>query len=587
MPGFMSGFGDAFSKTFAQARQNSAEAKRDKIRQQYQKDLVDYEKNIKEKQQDAANERRMKGLADVYLPNQQGAWQYLYDNFRDLDDGHLKEILENNTITVSKGVAAPSGPSSKADAEGATDMTKSAQTSVNTQMVEAGMPTQDKGGLFDNDTWGAKAKGKRESEFTQRLATVKAESANDIKETAVEGHESPLSSNPDYKVTIKPKTNNTFEKYGAPKNLMEASHAKARAAASGDRIAMRIADEAYDRAYAIEKLESSLRKNENGVTEPPMAAIMNPDGTFSGKFAKNKIDGQWVDDDGNPVQDVKEYDSGAQKETEEILKNSDKEVDEYNGKAISYADTARTVSSAAQLVYSDPSVMTWTGTLSETFSDLNKNIQDLKKLFDSSVDSLPDNYMEETLKLEDKLTDALGAGVMDAMDQKAINKKLFEVYATKIAYADLAQKGQTGTGVNKQEFEIAKKEAMGNGNVIAWKQNMDFILQNGKDNLKLKAATINNSGRMRLFENNRGYKNPVQPAEDIDAILSRDGKYLDADKKYKSLDFNRPQPINPQQTPAQAQPGQSNTGNYTPTGRVDSRGVPIYLDENGNEGTLE
>lgn len=563
MAGFMSGFGSAFADSFTKARQSSREheqlKQRDKIRMDFEKSQTEIEWKRKTDAKDAAEVRRANAFIESNnLPKETFGTIY---GWREMSDAQIQQAIENNEFTVEKGSIAKS---TAPDVEGATDLSQSANSSVETQMAENGMTAPKKGGLFDQDTWGAKATAGRTTEMQERVDRLNVKPASTVKDSMVEKQESPVAGSEDYKVVIKPKTNNMFEKYGTAKNLVEADQNRLRARQSGNPEAMRIAEESFNSVYAMEKIQSSLRRKENGVTDPPMAAIMNPDGTFSGQYSTRKADdGTWLDSNGQPVQNIKEVDNSAIEEMREINKAVSKDVDDYNGKILSLADTYRTAKAGADIIKrTNGSVLTWKGTVSEGLSDFIKNVDDIIDFTkgDNGDNIVDDSEIQNLLSAEDDLmTNLKSNSIVEASDKLAIDRKLFEIYMTKVAYARLRMEDQTGKGVNKEELQNAVKESFAGGNKIAWKTQMDFLLKNAEDNIKLHANQINNSSPMRTFSSTRGYDAPVKPAEDIESQFARDPKLIDDRNQYREIQFGNdprdiPQPGAPTPETPEANP---------------------------------
>lgn len=546
MAGFMSGFGSAFADSFTKARQSSREheqlKQRDKIRMDFEKSQTEIEWKRKTDAKDAAEVRRANAFIESNsLPKE--AFGTIY-GWREMSDAQIQQAIENNEFTVEKGSIAKS---TAPDVEGATDLSQSANSSVETQMAENGMTAPKKGGLFDQDTWGAKATAGRTTEMQERVDRLNVKPASTVKDSMVEKQESPVAGSEDYKVVIKPKTNNMFEKFGTAKNLIEADQNRLRARQSGNPEAMRIAEESFNSVYAMEKIQSSLRRKENGVGDPPMAAIMNPDGTFSDQYSTRKADdGTWLDSNGQPVQTVKEVDDSAIEEMKDINKAVAKDVDDYNGKVLSLADMYRTGKSSADILKRTPGVLTWDGAVSEALSDFIKNVDGIIDFTkgDNGDNLVDDSEIKNLLDAEnDLMTNLKSSSIVEASDKKAIDRKLFEINMTKIAYARLRLQDQTGKGVNKEELQQAVRESFAGGNETAWKVQMDALLKDAEDNIKLHGNQINNSGPMRTFRSTRGYDAPVKPAEDIESQFSRDLKLIDDRKAYRELKFDDPRDI--------------------------------------------
>lgn len=577
--GFMAGFGSAFADSFNQQQKISGDLKSDKIRLDYQ-DALSRRKTIDE--QDKKNKEAW-GLAKQIARVTDQPDEAIPVAFEMLKNGAdqsevWKHFQNNKAVVKNAGASDGSTPADPRD-----DLTSGAQSAVDSNMAASGMKqAAPGGGLFGKtpqaiedpnnpnlspspdvqrpsvdvgntaSSAGApvgtgrageirKGKDGKNYQYAETTGMAGANGSgsgwietNQTAQTPVEGE--PVVGNSDVQISWEPKAKAAdFSKINS---VPEAQNALDDAIRSGNEADIKDAKTRLNNQMEKKAWEARQVGIANGTySEPNSGVVHGPDNSWT-TVTKDTVNGQdvWTDGSGKQVDPAQVSIDGPDvtRDIDEMAKQLDKPLQDYNANVATYKDTLKSGSDMVRLVTKYPKAVDLSGRAIETidrYMTAGANIKDL---------ILPKIVTDPNGNQTVAVTDAAIAGVnqaeaeletalkrpLDALHQNAIAAALIDVKATKLAYAMAKQvSGQTGRSIAVQEFQAFKNNIMGNGKPSVIAATVKGMVADQKSALKASQGDINtNSVWQKKFAlQHKGRPSPFQPAEDIDSIVGKDG----------------------------------------------------------------
>ena len=542
MAGFMAGFGSAFSDSFNATRKREADDKSDLFKMQY----TDYiSKRDERTKQDAINAKNVKAAKEMVRMTGQpdDAWGAVYSQLSaDIPAATIMKQLEENQATVEPVTNVTSPGDNGAPADPRDDLTQGASSAVDSQMKSSGMATPPGGGIFSRigaalggNTQEAPETQDRSSRFDQgldRVAEASGTTTDDVKNTLNSPAEgTPVPGADDFKVTWAPKASaGTAPDLGKVTSEEEAQTAIDWYTSKGMTKEAEIARTMLNNQMKITDSKLRLKAIAEGtMPEINTGAIRGPDNTVT-NVRKSVINGEeiWTDGLGNQVDAAKvEEDTPAMlRDIDEMTKAQAQPTQDYYVAADTFKQTARTGTALVQILKKYPQAEGMTNNLSQVFDFYKRGAQNILSILNPTTDEdgnllISGASMSKAESIEKDLEKKL-AGPLDANTRVAIASALVDIKTTKLAYAAAAQQGQTGKGVNQQEFENFRK-SFSSGGPKAIMLSVNETLQDMQERLKDQANNINkNSIYMRKFEQIYGRPSPFQPVEDPDKLMESD-----------------------------------------------------------------
>jgi len=217
-------------------------------------------------------------------------------------------------------------------------------------------------------------------------------------------------------------------------------------------------------------------------------------------------------------------------------------------KVVKYNQSKEVIQEIHEILDVDPDVAGWGGTLSATTSNLVKNAAGLLESTGMIIDAVErgeEDYYNGVQTLEQAANDIRNLIPQGSPTEKqALNQALFEINKRRLAYLMAAQEGQTGIGLAQKEFEQFYKNIGNTASSV--KQNTQSWLTRTERGLVKEVDAINNNSKSRRFFETYGYKpsdlvefdsnereiqtnkNPTQPAKDLQRMPSGSEKEQDA-----------------------------------------------------------
>ncbi len=533
--GFMSGFGSAFSRSFENARERSANRADDMFKMKYADLISRRDIREKEKKADAAYVAKAKEAVKMYgLPDE--LWGEAYNKYRTgFDDKAVEEWATTNEFTVGETAAGVTDGSGAASAD--QDMTQAADSAVASQMKESGMEAPAPGGgLFGDIKAGSKSGAglqlggfdygaSQEEKMMGQLGEASNMSPEQVKNTLESAPEPTVV--PDVSFTTKPK--------GKPIDFSDATSTNTamnilqRAEETGNPELIRQAQEHVDAQLSIDALEAQAKADAEGLGyRPELGAYKTGPNQWS-LLRPGKEKGTWVDAKTNqPVTPEKVFSKNEMDLLGKIGQDNAKPRQEYNEKSTKFISSVREIKNMEATVNSDPRVLGAAGWAAKKGTELARNASGLISLVTQKAKSgeLPTVGEVGTL---DKQAQQLQAeldsmGVPKSKTEEimhlATKRTLLEIQAVKFAYANAASLGQQGAGVAAKEFDRFYEKALVN-DPVAWKKGMQDYIVNEHATLKQIGTQINTSSTgMDEFEARTGVPAPLGKATDIDEQLA-------------------------------------------------------------------
>lgn len=575
MAGFMSGFGSAFADSFNATRKREADRKDDMFQLQYRDLISKRDARTKVDQENAKNVKAAKAM--VKLSGQPDeAWTEVYNlKSAGVSDAEIMKQLEANQAVISPNTTASTDTSGPADPRD--DLTTAANNSVDSQMKASGMEPPKSGGIFGriadaigidrNQDPNRAADGPETSPYdqTDRVAEASGMTPEEVRNTQnadVSG--TPIPGLDDNKITWTPKASSgTAPDLGRINSEEEAQGAIDWYASRGMEKEAELARTMLDNQMKI--TESKIRADaiaKGTMPDITGGAIKNEDGTWT-NVRKTNVNGDtiWTDGLGNQVDAGKvDQDTPAMmRDIDEMTKALDKPTQEYYTAANTLKTTAKAGTGLINIVEQYPEAVGLTNNLVQVFDKYKRGAQNIMSILNPTVDPetglmvVSSSAFAKADSMEKDLENQL-SGPLGRAKKVAIAAALVDIKTTKLAYAAAAQQGQTGKGVNQQEFEKFYSNIQAGGNPDAMRLGIAEILDEQRDNLSSLSNDLNkNSIYMRKFQQVYGRPSPFQPVEGPDELLKNDPELQKTFERFQGDTKNSPlnqakQPQTPEST---------------------------------------
>lgn len=573
MPGFMSGFGQAFAQSFNQARQNSAAAERDDVRMAFESKMQNRKFGYESAQEDRKQIGRAKSFA-LATQGSEDAWKEFY-NIRYLSDEQLTKWGKENQIKIMKDTTGINPPKNVSD--DGVDLTEKADSSVETQMAENGMPINKRGGLFDRESWGAQAKANREARINKKVDQILGP---DESVSVSEANEKELEGVPGYKVSITPRESpiDVDEMYKANTSIEAGNwvlRAEDYAEKTGDFGPLEKAKEMYTSVVMHEEIASDRKGKEAGFGPPTSAAIVTPDGktVFTHEKGPN---GEWLIN-GQPVPkgtQVIPVDKDAKAQMADIIKATRPEVIKHQEQVEAYNGLLNDGNAIVNYLKMAPNAMTAGGKYASWAKEFTSNLDGTLQIFTDRPDAVDRNTLKTFVDEIGKVEDSLKTGQWEEVKKNAVVHRLIEARQTLMAYS-LAKASGAGSGNNlsNKDIENFKGIVSGHGDKHVWLQTYQDLLTKAEQGINVSAESLNNGPDNAAFKNIRGYDLPIKLADD--AVTAR-AKNKDSEN-YRTTVMNAKFDDLPIEQPTELQPQKpAPPPNFTPAGRGEN-GEYLYL----------
>lgn len=313
--------------------------------------------------------------------------------------------------------------------------------------------------------------------------------------------------------------------------------------------------------------------------QSPFVVTTNPE---TGKLelvpGRQLDDGTIVDQQGNLLPDARPQSVQEVQAIQELHKNTSKEVNEYNEKAIQFADAYRLTKEMEVIANNDEGVLGWEGAIAQGADSIVRNSMNTVNLIRNELQNNKNtqgDFAGYIANVESDIEKSLADPqiLSDNLQVLALKSALFDAKAIRMAFLKAASMGQSGRDVSNQDFNRYYTEIKTGGNPGAFRQNNAEWLSAYKSNLDNKAKALNEyNSFVTGFEQAYGYK---------------PGPLARKPEDYLQGEYNVPtiQDTDIKQSPdaksSQIPPG------YNPVGKDPRTGVIIYEDADGNRGTFD
>lgn len=541
----MAGFGAGFTRSFEQTRDQQAQKESDMFKLKYADYISQRDKREQLKREDAKNVKLAKSIVGLMPDQPQEAWTYAADLLRNgmSQEQVMKQFRENQAIVAPKANEQV-GTAGNNPADPREDLTQSASNSVNAQMTASGMQKPQGDGIFGNIQQILKGPD-MEAKVNRRIAETAGISEQELNNTLTDTNYNPepLAGSDDYQITWKPKGEPVD--IGKITSLGEAMGYKNKIDMNPNSTPeeRQQAENIYNNFLNQKHDEIKATGEANGTNPGPSRAVMkDANGKPTRNFAYRRIDGlgneSWQDGEGRPVDPAQiiPYNRAMEEQIDKSGPTISKLTEEYNTGVSNLQQMARTSTEMVALATQMPEATSISGDIAQRVDTIVRGVkgigtivtgQDLFAKYGGKLRPEDAVSWKKELGINISKLDAAEREV-DTLLQRtgdtALVATLMDIKATKLAYMYAATQGQTGRGVNQEEFNNFKAAAIAGGNPKAIKAAANSFIRDQYKTLKDKEAQINlDSESIVRFESEfGGMPFPYQPATRIDDILSRD-----------------------------------------------------------------
>lgn len=536
--GFMSGFGNAFSRAWEAEGDRIERRKADTFQYMY-KEYLDRRKKIEE--EDALNKKNIqkaKSYAATYTQNE-GNWPAIYQMLAaGRDDSEIIDTLKTKDLEITTSPTEDgSGPAAPNQ-----DLTGQASSRMEAQMSQSGMqPPQ--GGVFGQlgEVFNPAARMRRDQEQAMgRISEVTGQSPDQIKKT-LEGGTTPeqIPGMEGFKVSWKdkPKIHEAPDPWKVT-SVEEAIMYQEWAALKGTPEDQALANRLYEKLMAQDLIKMKRKSELEGTAFKPRGAVLRDENGNFVRSLRNAYDAKgeeyWLDPvTGREAEGiVVPYDKELQKDLDEKASKLAKPVEEYNLSVSNFKQSLRTGTDIITLANNTPAATDWSGQLASVVSRVNRNAVNIVKLLTDKemnendgiiTNNATPQRIEALAKVEQDLEASLKSGILSRMDAVAIQAALLDAKATKFAYMYAASLGQSGRSVTNEEFKNFKAIVTGTGNPDAIRQSISDHLKEMYAGTKDQESNINQfNGDIIAFEEKYNMPFPFSPAQNIDEAINSD-----------------------------------------------------------------
>lgn len=584
MAGFMSGFGKAFSESFRDSRQASAEKEQDMMRMKFTEYTRRQEAYEKTKSEQRKQVRLAKSLVEGKNPE---AWSKVYDWLASgMDEKTVAERIEDGTFTIQSGTPegttaaegpeVPGTPQVNGDNE---DLSQAAAGAVDADMKANGMETPADGGVFAKEGAAPEPvaaptatdpsaptevdpaapvdpmappvagedsslnlfgvdRGTPESRVDDKMAEVTGKSAEEINRIMSEDPEFEQLPGVEGKM-ISWTPGKGKDLAWEVKSIESAMTNLKRAEVTKDPVQIANAQAVLDGQIAAVAIQADAVATAKGEKFTPKAAAIMTGGKFSGWAINTNTTGSgapvWVDPKTQRqlgADDVFPMDKGMIEITSNIAKETAKESQEYTMAAENFASMTLDYGELVNLVRREPRAVSAIGDAAKYIDTAVRNVKgaiDLVATRDATNSEVNSAYTWEGLEGISKQTEAIAAKVKtfngNNLEKLALEATLADAIATRLAYAYGLTQGQSGRSVAITEFDNFKRNVLANGNPDAIQEGASKFLISERDRLSAVEKNLNtNNTYMRHFEETYQFPSPFRPAAPLDSIVNANPK---------------------------------------------------------------